>query len=107
MKKNKSKFPSDKELLEVEEALSNGISSRPLSKNASNVDRIKHTLCEKFVIYRMQKKISQKELASLIGTDEALMSKILHYHYDEFTVDRLVRFIETLQKDVEITIKVA
>jgi predicted XRE-type DNA-binding protein len=55
----------------------------------------------------MQKKISQKELASLIGTDEALMSKILHYHYDEFTVDRLVRFIETLQKDVEITIKVA
>ncbi len=44
-----TKFPSKKELKEAREFLSKTPASRPLSKNASPVDRAKHFICEEFV----------------------------------------------------------
>ena len=79
---NMSKWPSQEELEQVSNRLSKSIASKPLPKDASSVDRIRYRLCEKFVIYKNSQKISQRELAEKIGINEALMSKILHYHFD-------------------------
>lgn len=99
-----TKFPSDKELKEMREKLANGIASKPLSKNAGPVERVKHRLCEKFVIYKNQNKMTQRALAQKIGIDEALMSKILHYHFDEFTTDRLISYLSSLYPDMNLNI---
>jgi predicted XRE-type DNA-binding protein len=105
MKKNP--FPSEKELAKVRKELSKGMASRLLPDDASAVDRLKFELCEKFVAYRAKSGLTQKELAQKIGIDTALMSKMLHYHVDEFTVDRLMRYLAELHKNLKVSVKVA
>jgi predicted XRE-type DNA-binding protein len=102
-----AKFPSKKQLDEARKKLDSGPASRLLPKDASSVDKVKYKICEKFVIYKNTKNITQKALAEKIGIDEALMSKILHYNFDEFTVDRLLKFLNVLYPNVEIDLKVA
>ena len=102
-----AKFPSEKELKEVRSALEKGPASRMLSPNASSVERLKFSLCEQFVSYLLENKITQRELAEKIGIDESLMSKIIHYHFDDFTIDRLVKYLSVLfpKADMKILVK--
>jgi predicted XRE-type DNA-binding protein len=102
--KNMNKWPSKKDLDQVKKRLRKTLPSKPLLRNASNVDRIRYNLCEKFVIYKNSQKITQRELAAKIGINEALMSKILHYHFEEFTIDRLLRYLSEIYPDVELKV---
>jgi len=103
----KQKFPSKKELDEIRKKLDKGMASKLLSANASPVDRVKYDICEKFVIYKNAKKLTQRELAELLGIDEALMSKIIHYHIDEFTTDRLLKYLSKIFTEVDVKVEVA
>ena len=103
----KFKFPSHSEFEEVREQLSQGPVSKPLPKNATQVDKIKYQICKEFVIYKNASKITQKALAEKIGTDEAIMSKILHYNIDEFTIDRLIKLLTALRPDAKIKLDLA
>lgn len=105
MKKNN--FPSEKQLKKIRKELSKGMASKPLAKNASPVDRIKHSICKKIVIYMNEHKLSQRALAEKINESEALVSKVVHYHFEEFTIDRLVKFLTRLHPDAEVKIEVA
>ena len=102
-----TKFPSEKELARVSKLLKDCLASRPLPKNASVVDKTKFSICEKFVIYKNGHEITQRALAKKIGVDEAIISKILHYHFDEFTVDRLIKYLEEIYPSVDFEINVA
>jgi predicted XRE-type DNA-binding protein len=103
----KNIFPSDEELAEARNLLSKSIASKPLSKGASAVDKIKHRLCKEFIVYKSAHQITQKDLANKIGIDEALMSKILHYHFEEFTIDRLVKFLNVLYPNLDFKFDLA
>ena len=103
----KTKFPSDAEIREMREALSKGPASKPLPKNASPVEKVKYQICREFVIYKNTHDLTQKALAAKVGADEALMSKILHYNIEEFTIDRLVKFLAALYPGAEVKIEVA
>jgi predicted XRE-type DNA-binding protein len=98
----KQNFPSEEELLEIRTLLNDGPASRALPKNASAIDRVKYALCEQFIIYKQVHKISQREFANELGIDESIISKILHYNFDECTVDRLMRYLEILHKEFVI-----
>jgi predicted XRE-type DNA-binding protein len=102
-----TKFPSEKELKEVREILEKGPAARPLPKDASPVDKAKHALCEEFVKYKNMHKLTQRALSERIGIDEALVSKIIHYSFDEFTTDRLIKYLAALYPKVEVKIRVA
>ncbi len=84
------KFPSRKQIERAEKILENAPGSRLLAKDASATDKIKFDLCSRFVAYRREKGLSQKDLAGRLGIDPAQMSKVLHYHIDEFSVDFLL-----------------
>ncbi len=107
MVKKKTRFPTEKQLEEVRKELDSGTAARLLPKNASPVEKTKYQICEKFVIYRNQNNLTQRDLAKKIKIDEALMSKILHYQIDEFTTDRLIKYLSDLYPGVEIKVKVA
>ena len=100
----KTNFPSEEQLKKVREKLSKGVAARPLPKGADLVERTKHAICEKFVVYLNSGKMKQKELAEKLGIAESLVSKIIHYHYDEFTIDRLLRYLEVIQPGVEFKV---
>jgi len=103
----KTVFPSEAELSDMRELLSKSIASKPLDKNASAVDKIKHRLCKEFIMYKNAHHLTQKDLAEKIGIDESLMSKILHYHFDEFTIDRLVKFLNVLYPKLDFKFDLA
>lgn len=102
-----SKFPSSKEIKSVSKKLKKGLASHSLAASASAVDRAKHKLCSYFIIYVEENELSQKEFAELLGIDEALVSKILHYQIQSFTTDRLIRYLSTIYPDFEVEFKVA
>lgn len=102
-----SKFPSEKELKKIRNLLGKSISSKILPENANATDRLKFYICEKFVMYKNFHNITQRSLAESIGIDEALMSKILHYHFDKFTVDRLIKYLSKIYPKVDLKISVA
>lgn len=98
----KQKFPSDSELKEMRDLLSTGPAAKPLQKNADPVEKLKHALCAEFVKYKNKNKLTQKQMASDIKIDEALVSKIINYAYEEFTVDRLLKYLSVLYPNVDI-----
>ena len=102
-----TKFPSEKELKEARAALEKAPASRMLPPDASSVDRLKFSLCEEFVSYLRDNKLTQRELAEKIEIDESLVSKIVHYNFDDFTIDRLVKYLSVLfpKADLEILVK--
>ncbi len=99
-----SKFPSKQDLDIMKKKLNNVMASKILSKNADITERIKFSLCEKFVIYKNHYNLTQKELACRIGIDSSLMSKILHYHFEEFSTDRLIRYLSKIYSKIEFEV---
>ena len=102
-----SKFPTKKELYQIRKKLKNKLGTAMLSPNASVNDRIKYGICQKIIMHKRLTNQTQKELALQIGIDEALMSKVLHYQISEFTIDRLIRYLSEIFKEIEVKIKVA
>jgi len=77
-------FPSRKELKEVCRLLSTGDATRIIPRSASPTDKLKYLVCEKILEYKLEKKISSKELAEKLRLSEELTSKITHYHVGKF-----------------------
>lgn len=103
----KTNFPSAKEIREMSELLSEGDATRLLPKNASSAERMKYLICQKIVEYKLAKNLTQRALAEKIGENESLVSKVVHYHIDEFTVDRLLKFLNAIYPNIVIDLKVA
>lgn len=102
-----TKFPNEKDLKKVRDLLEKSPATRLLPKNAPPVDRAKHTICQEIVKFKNLHGLSQRDLAEKMGIDEALVSKLVHYQLDEFTTDRLIRYVNQLYEHVEVKISVA
>jgi predicted XRE-type DNA-binding protein len=103
----KDNWPSEKELAIMRKRLSKGIASRMLPDNASLVDKIKFSICREILKYKMKNELTQRQLAEQLGENESLISKVVHYHIDRFTIDRLLKYLNVIYPDVEFKIKVA
>jgi predicted XRE-type DNA-binding protein len=86
-----------KKLEKVEGSLAPPASPTPLEK-------FRFDLQQKFVLYLLRTKISQRELAKLLGIDEGKISKILHNRIDEFSTDRLITLYEKLDPKVKLKV---
>jgi predicted XRE-type DNA-binding protein len=51
------------------------------------------------------RKLKQVEAARLFGVKQPDVSKMLRGHFQQFSVERLLRFLVALGQDVEITVK--
>ena len=103
----KTKFPSEAELNEIRGLLEKGPATKVLSKKASPLEKMKYLICQKIVAYKNDRKITQRQLAEKLGENESLVSKVVHYNIEEFTVDRLIKFLNVLYARVEIDLSVA
>jgi predicted XRE-type DNA-binding protein len=99
-----SNWPDKKELDQARKELSTGIASKPLPKDATKSEKLKHLLCEKLIIYKQNNKLTNRKLAEIIGINEALMSQVLHYHHEKFSSDRLMGYLEMVYPDFELKI---
>lgn len=97
-------FPNEKELKKVRTKLARVVPSRTLPRNASKADVIKYKLCEKFVKYILDKKISQAQLARQLHVDPSRINEIVKYRIDLFTVDKLMELAESLDLDFRVEV---
>ncbi len=95
-------FPDEKELKKIRKKLEKADPSLSLPKNATQVERFKYALCQKFVIYLLEHKVSQAELARSLDMDPARLNEIIKYKISLFTIDKLVEFTQRLDPELEI-----
>ena len=97
-------FPSERELKSVSKKLESAEPSRMLPKNASKAEQVKYKLCEKFVIYLTDHKMSQIQLAKKLKIDPSRINEIVKYRIDLYTIDKLMDLAERLHLhfDVEV-----
>lgn len=103
----KNKFPPINDIKEMSKKLSKSEASATLPPHASSLEKLKYDLCKAFVRYKQIHNLSQRELAEKLAVNEAIISKIVHYKIEIFTVDRLMKYLSLLDSRVSIRIKVA
>ena len=94
-----TKWPKREDISKVLEKLDENpeLYSRVVPKDAPLVDQMKRDICAELIVYRREHNLTQRELAQKLEIGEALVSKLLRYHFDEFTLDRLIRYLEVLE----------
>ncbi len=97
-------FPNEKELSKMRKKLEKVEPSRMLPKNASKADQVKFKLCEKFVIYLQDHKMSQVQLAKKLKVDPSRINEIVKYRIDLFTADKLMDLAERLHLDFDVEV---
>jgi hypothetical protein len=65
-------------------------SARPI--RSTPLEQFRFDLQQKFVTYKLKTQMSQRNMASILGTNEGKVSKILHNRLEEFSTDRLISF---------------
>ena len=101
------KWPSAKQFEQARKEASTGIASKLLPKNASHSDILKYLICEKLIIHKHKMMITTRQLSEDIGIKESSMNKILHYHNDDFTINRLLGYLSKVYPDFQIRIDLA
>ena len=97
-------FPSKAEIARVLKKLENVEGTLAPPSNATPLQKFRYDLQQKFVVYLLVKKITQRRMAELLEVDEGKVSKILHNRIDEFSTDRLISLYEKLNPDVELKV---
>ena len=97
-------FPSEKELEKIREKLEKADPSYALPQNATKAEKLKYNLCQKFVVYILENKISQAELAKQLDMDTARLNEIVKYKIHLFTVDKLIEFATRLDPNLDIKV---
>ncbi len=100
-----AKFPSEQELKLIRKKMACVKGSEGLSPDASPLDRAKYDVCEQILVFMKKKKMTQRELAEVLGTSETRVSEIIHYRIQKFTLDRLITFLQMIKP--MLTLKIA
>jgi predicted XRE-type DNA-binding protein len=72
--------------------------------NPTPLERFRYDIQQKIVGYKLRTKISQRELAKLMGVDEGKVSKILRNRLDEFSTDRLITLYEKINPKLKLKV---
>ena len=94
-----AKFPSEVELKEIRKKMSRVRGTAMLPPNATPLDKAKFELCKQLILYMQKQNLSQRELAKKLGVVESRVSEVVHYRIRKLTLDRLVKYHQTLDSD--------
>lgn len=97
-------FPSKKELSRVRNKLKGVTGTRAQPENPTPLQKFRHEIQQKFVAYKQENEISQRELSNIIGIDEGKVSKLLRNHLEEFSTDRLIKFYEKINPKLKLEV---
>ena len=64
----------------------------------------KADLVLQFIRVMHQRGLTQARAAQLLGVSQSNVSRLIHGHYEDFSIDRLLRFLTALGVDVEIVL---
>ncbi len=88
----------------MNEKLKNLEGSQSLPEDSTELDRFKYEFCKKIIQYLIDGRLTQKDLADTLQVDPAIVSKIVNYKIDCFTLDKLVSYYELLNPDLKLAV---
>lgn len=95
----KSKKNLSREEIEISNKIKSGeIKPVHIPRLRTSTDILKYELCSEIIKYKKEKKITQNDIAMVIGVNKSEISKIFSYHLGEFSTDRLLAMVEALMK---------
>lgn len=97
-------MPNRSEIRKVLKKLEKAEGTLRLPENPTPLEKFRHDIQQKFVRHILKTKISQREMASLLGIDEAKVSKILRNRLDDFSTDRLISLYEKLNPKLKLKV---
>ena len=97
-------FPKKTEVDKILKKLLKDEGTLALPKNATVLEKFRFDLCQKFLRYKIENDLTQKQLANELEIDEAKVSKILHHRIKEFSTDRLISLYSKLEPNVKLRV---
>lgn len=97
-------MPSKVEIRKVLKKLEKTEGTLALSENPTPLEQFRHDIQQKFVRYILKTKISQREMAEMLGIDEGKVSKILRNRLDDFSTDRLISLYEKINPKIKLKV---
>ncbi|RYZ78385.1 MAG: transcriptional regulator [Proteobacteria bacterium] len=75
-----------------------------IGENATPLERFRFDIQQKFVAYLQDEKLSRKELAAILGLDDAKVSKLIRNRIDEFSTDRLISLYSKINPKLKLKV---
>ena len=101
----RTKWPSKKEIKRViKEIHEKDLWTVGRPENPTPLEQFRFDLQQKFALYILRAKITQKEMAERLGVDETKVSKILRNRLDDFSTDRLITLYEKINPNVKLKV---
>jgi predicted XRE-type DNA-binding protein len=97
-------FPKSSEIKKVLKKLEEAEGTLALPANSTPLEKFRHDIQQKFVAYVLAEKITQRELAKVLGIDEGKVSKILRNRISEFSTDRLISLYEKINPSLKLKV---
>lgn len=98
------RFPSEAELKKMRKKLASVEGTFMLASNATPLEKFRWDICQQFVIYKQKHKLSLQEMAEILGTDKAKVSKILRHRIQSFSTDRLITLLQIINPKTELKV---
>ena len=98
------KYPNTKQINDLLNSMSDDEFSVLIPDDATDVEKIKFELCKNFIIYFREHKMSQVELANLLGVDKSRINWIVKYRIEHFSIDYLYSLLKQLNPKIELKI---
>jgi predicted XRE-type DNA-binding protein len=97
-------MPSRAEMRKVLKKLEKAEGTLAPPENPTPLQKFRFDLQQRFVSYKLQTKISQREMAERLGIDESKVSKILRNRLNEFSTDRLIMLYEKINPKLKLKV---
>ena len=97
-------MPSRAEIQRALKKLENVEGTLAMPENPTRLEKFRHDIQQEFVRYILKTKISQREMAKIVGVDEGKISKILRNRLDEFSTDRLINLYEKINPKFKLKV---
>lgn len=95
-------FPKKEDLQQMLENVEQKEGTLALFTNPTPLEQFRFDLCQKFIQYKQEQAITQRELAHRLGVDESKVSKILHHRIERFSTDRLITLLLKLNPNLSL-----
>lgn len=73
-------------------------------KDASEIDLFKIKLCHLIDGYRIERGLKKKQVAQILGIDEARMSEMMNGKIERYTIERLFGYLKALDPGFSLTL---
>lgn len=97
-------WPSKKEIEKALKKLEKAEGTLARPSYPTPLEQFRYEIQQQFVVYKRKLNVSQKEMAEMLGVDEAKVSKILRNRLDDFSTDRLITLYGKINPKIKLKV---